>query len=112
MKRSLALVSLGPLILLASCGVAPTVTTVDELKSYCLGVSVNQAVQMQFQDYELDELEAGLNAGSPVDQTLTQYKQDSLQAIEDYRILKDENNFVNLANSLSNFNNHCAVLIS
>ena len=98
------------ILLLSACGVAPSVSTVEEIKAYCLRVSVNQAIQMQFQDYELDELASGLNSGEPVDDTLKSFKNRSLDAIDEYRYLKDEDNFIVLANALSDFNNRCVEL--
>jgi hypothetical protein len=98
------------LSLLSACG-AQSVSTIEELKSYCLGVSVDQMVSMEFQDYELDLLASGLKSGSPIDEILRGYKSDSLDAINKYRELKDEGNFIYLAESLTNFNNRCADLI-
>ncbi len=95
---------------LSACGVQ-SVSNIEELKSFCLGVSVDQLVSMEFQDYELDLLASGLNSGSPVDDLLRGYKSDSLDAIDKYRELKDESNFIYLAESLTNFNNRCAGLI-
>lgn len=110
LPRLLAIILTCSIVLLSGCGVAPRVSTVEEIKAYCLGVSVNQAVQMQFQDYELDELASGLNAGDPVDELLNGFKNESLSAIDKYRQLKDEDNFVILANALTNFNNRCVEL--
>ncbi len=109
MKKSFVSCSAVLVIILSSCtSTSPNASTPQEIKAYCLGVVIEQAVQMEFQDYELSNLESDLNGANPSDSILASHKEKALNALSEYRQLKDETNFIALAQALTSFNNKCA----